>query len=335
MKLLAGRTLARAIRRMLQDEGQLRCAVAFWGPAAAAQAAARSAKVVLDVSMGCTSRNALLALGVPRNRNVKVLDGLHAKLYISHDRAIVTSANASRNALGSDLIPPLLEEAGVLIERRNEPTAYAAAKRLFQRYWNAATVAGSADLRRAAKATPLSAARDHQPPQSIPPSVLDELLAEPTKFAQCLFIFGDERLTRPEAIRATEAYERSIEQDEDATPRRLICATYDHREDLLLQEASYVIMYWFGRDAGILAYHDIVRVPTGDGLIAFFGRKHWSTVRSRLKLFGIVTVTGYWQADRDRAEMIACRDGRTPGGRFVILRHDELHEALEWSLIGA
>ena len=285
--------------------------------------------------MGCTSRNALLALGVPNNRNVKVLDGLHAKLYIAHDRAIVTSANASRNALGSDFIPPLLEEAGVLIERGDEPAAYAEATRLFQRYWNAATVAGSADLRRAVKATPLAAARDHQPTESITPSVLNGLLAEPAKFARTLFIFGDERLTRHDASRAKEAYERGIEEDDHATPRRLICATYDHREDLLLQEASYVLMYWFGPSAGILAYHDIVRVPTGDGLIAFFGRKHWSTVRSRLGLLGIVTMTGYWQADRVRAETIACRDGGGPGERFVILRHDELHEALEWNLIGA
>ena len=118
-----------------------RCAVAFWGPAAAAQAAARSARVVLDVSMGCTSRNALLALGVPHSRNVKVLDGLHAKLYIADDCAILTSANASGNALGSDLLPPVLKEAGVLIERGNEPEAYAAATRLFQRYWDAGAVA--------------------------------------------------------------------------------------------------------------------------------------------------------------------------------------------------
>ena len=173
------------------------------------------------------------------------------------------------------------------------------------------------------------AARDHQHTRSTAPSVLDELLAAPARFARTLFIFGDQRLTKVEASRAKEAYERSIEEGDDATPRQLICAIYGHGEDLLLQEAPYVIMYWFGCHEGILAYHDIVRVPAKAGLIAFFGRKHWSTVRSRLGLSGLVTMTGYWQADRARAEMIACRDHGKLGKRFVVLRHDELHELLE------
>jgi hypothetical protein len=277
----------------------------------------------------------LLALGVPHNRNVRVLDGLHAKLYIAKDLAIVTSANASRNALGSNLLPPVLEEAGVLIARHDEPEAFAAAKRLFQRYWNAATTGHSSDLRRAVKAASFAAARDNQPAHPAVPSVLDELFAEPERFARTLFIFGDERLTPEEASRAKEAYERSIDEGEHTTPRQLICATYDRGEDLLLLEASYVVMYWFGRRAGVLAYHDIVRVAAGAGLIGFFGRKHWSTVRSRLGLPSIVTLAHYWEADRDRAELIAGRDGGESGGRFVILRHDELYEILEGEFVGA
>lgn len=113
------------------------------GPDIAAQAAARSARVVLDISMGCTSRNALIKLGVPDNPNVRVLDRLHAKIYVAEDCAI--------------------EEAGVWIGRREDPAAYNAAKSLCARYWKSAKVAGRADLERAAKAPTFLPARDRAP----------------------------------------------------------------------------------------------------------------------------------------------------------------------------
>lgn len=83
MNVLSGEKLAKAIRQIFLSRGELNCAVAFWGPNAGAQAAKRSARWFSTFSMGGTSRNALKALGVPSNRNIRVLDRLHAKIHIS------------------------------------------------------------------------------------------------------------------------------------------------------------------------------------------------------------------------------------------------------------
>lgn len=105
-ELLTGKKLAKAIRGILKEESGGRFAVAFWGPAAGRLAAVSKAKVVLDISMGGTSRNALEALGAPSNRAIRVLDRLHAKLYIGANKAVVASSNASKNALGDHASPP-------------------------------------------------------------------------------------------------------------------------------------------------------------------------------------------------------------------------------------
>lgn len=326
MKVLAGKKLAKAIRQIFLDRGELNCAVAFWGPNAGAQAAKRSAKVVLDVSMGGTSRNALKALGVPGNRNIRVLDRLHAKIYISPDYAIVASSNASANALGYGRSPPVLEEAGVLIRRDEDAAAYRGARRIFRRYWRAATVAGPADLQRAARAPMFMPARDRAPSTTSAGSVLDELLAQPERFTQTVFVFADAKLEPKERRLAHDAYEAEI--GGEGIRRNLICAIQDSDEASALEGGTYVIMYWFGPSAGILAYHDVIRVRAGD-LLAFYGRQHWSTVRNRIGLLGILTLRGFWGADRSRAAALAARDGSPRGQRFVVMRSDELYEALE------
>ncbi|MDE2116075.1 MAG: phospholipase D family protein, partial [Hyphomicrobiales bacterium] len=97
---LAETFLSEKIRDLLSG-GNIRCAVAFWGEGANKLLLERSgkfstdARIVCDVSMGSTSPNELEALRAPNNPNLRYLNGLHAKVYISDKGSVVTSANMS------------------------------------------------------------------------------------------------------------------------------------------------------------------------------------------------------------------------------------------------
>jgi hypothetical protein len=309
--------------------------VAFWGPALAKIAHARRANIVLDIAMGGTSRNALRELNIPQdandpeNRKIMVLDGLHAKLYVSDSRAIVGSANASRNALGDGSDAPALLEAGVLIDRGEDSQAYDAAARLFGQYCKKAHVATHEDFERAVKVSTIVGARDGAPASANGFSVLNELLLDPVRFAGAIFIFGDAEIEAEDKTAADQAYGADFEDDKGAARRQLICATDDRELDRVLQEAAYMLMYWFGAKRGLRGYFDIVRIPFGNGMIAFYGRRQWSTVRSRLGISGSVTVAGYWENDAARAEAIAVADSDIAGDRFAIVPADTLCEMLE------
>jgi len=160
-------------------------------------------------------------------------------------------------------------------------------------------------------------------------SVLSICLADPQRFAKTVFIFGDARLTAKDTRAAKEAYQEDQTEEEAAERRRLICVTHDRSEARRLEESAYVLMYWFGADAGLQAYHDVVAVKVGKKKVAFFGRRHWSTVRHRLDLPSGIVLAGYWAADQRRADRIADSDGDERPERFVILRHDEVHDLLE------
>lgn len=59
--------------------------------------------------MGGTNPSELEALGAPKNKNLRHLPGLHAKVYLSHDGLITGSANASNNGIGFIEVARLLE----------------------------------------------------------------------------------------------------------------------------------------------------------------------------------------------------------------------------------
>jgi hypothetical protein len=330
VKLLSGQALATAIRELFNSKGALRCAVAFWGPEMAALAARRSAKVVLDVAMKGTSQNAMKALGVPNKTNVRVLDYLHSKLYIGEDHAILASANASHNAIGSGINPPLLREAGILIDRIEKPGLYRELEQLFGQYWDESRVATQDDLERAVKTSRILAARDQVTGNNDFSSVLDAVLANPDGFERTAFVFADVQLREPDKASATAAYDETLAMLDGAhNHRQLICTNCDGDEDRVLSEVSYIIMYWFGPGSGIYAYHDIVRVKTSDGSIAFFGNRQWSTVRRQIGLAERLRIIDFWQADRERAQALANLEGGSPGERFVVRRHDDLFSKLE------
>lgn len=333
MRILHGRQLAEEIRAMLEVEGT-RCAVAFWGPEMALNARESGARVILDISMNCTSRRALKALGVRKRlpksvaSRISVLDGLHAKIFLGEDHAIVGSANASGNALGHAGGSPSLREAGVRIDRSTEPEAFEEVEAVWRSYLAAARPVRGDDLDRAARLPVSVAARDHVPfPSDRPGSVLDDLLKRPDAFAGTVFVFADHPAKKREIREAEDAYEAEHGTAPRTDGRQHVCTINDPECDSRLRRAALHLCWWFGEDPGLYAYHDLTRVEHGAS-ISYFGRMRWPTVR---KAFGmpIVTRERAWRADEGEAKRLLREDGRRKGKRFVLMAHDELYEALQ------
>lgn len=104
-EFLVGDELSAKIREVVQGEN-VRCAVAFWGRGAVEELFGANFRkledvhIVCDLSMGGTNPETLRALGAPKNPNLRVRNGLHAKVFLSSKGAIVGSANASNNGIG-------------------------------------------------------------------------------------------------------------------------------------------------------------------------------------------------------------------------------------------
>jgi hypothetical protein len=103
--------------RLVCAEGDVDAAVAFWGHKVREHLfpnwEERRIRIVCDISMGGNSQKSLKALGAPNNENLRVLDRLHAKVFWSPVGAVVCSANASANGIGSLGEPAGNLEAGV------------------------------------------------------------------------------------------------------------------------------------------------------------------------------------------------------------------------------
>jgi len=120
-RFMTGADLADVIKEVLAGK-DVRCAVAYWGVGAESlldQAAGAQPCIICDVTRGGTSPNTLRALGAPENDLVRHIPRLHAKVYISDRGAIIGSANASRNGVGLDG-PPILMEAGIRLAPGSE-----------------------------------------------------------------------------------------------------------------------------------------------------------------------------------------------------------------------
>ena len=104
-EFLKGDDLSKKIRKVVKGK-DARCAVAFWGLDAVKELFGQKrleredVHVVCDLGMGGTNPKTLRALGAPDNPNIRYLDGLHAKVFLSESGAVVGSANASNNGIG-------------------------------------------------------------------------------------------------------------------------------------------------------------------------------------------------------------------------------------------
>ena len=104
MRFLTGPAIQKQVKKVTGRTGDLMVAVAYWGDGAAERTGLshrknpRQVRIVCDLLSGACSPDeieSMIRLGV----RVKTLDRLHAKVWISGDRVILGSANASRNGL--------------------------------------------------------------------------------------------------------------------------------------------------------------------------------------------------------------------------------------------
>ncbi len=120
---LAGRDIRPQVVKGMQGSARKHLAVAFVGRGAFKNVLCGSTDVrlVCDLSMGATDPDEieLLLREVGHNR-IKQFSGLHGKVYLFDEYAIVGSANASLNALGSDSTNPRLMEAAHRVSERDQ-----------------------------------------------------------------------------------------------------------------------------------------------------------------------------------------------------------------------
>jgi hypothetical protein len=336
MEILHGRDLADAILSLIAKPGRLRCAVAFWGPSLAKLAFDRKAEVVLDISMGGTSRNALKAFGLRKKKlpnaksRVTVLDKLHAKMFIGEQVAIIGSANASRNALGADGRVPALLEAGVLIDRDDDPLAYARLEQIFDEYRGLSRPIVPEDLDRAVRAPTNPAARDHSTSnKSNTLSIFSSLLAQPENFKDISYIFADDQIEKPELQKANKAYVEKFAELPKESGRYHICTTEKNDDvDEVLRDKRNIVTFWFSTYAGLYAYYDVVRIEHGKRNVSYFGRQSWTKVRLDLGITAL-SKDDAWRKDMRSAESIAGSSKQRISERFVAMTSDELFEWLE------
>ncbi|MBY0339441.1 MAG: phospholipase D family protein [Acetobacteraceae bacterium] len=116
VEFLQGPALSKAIHAMIaSDAGHLDCAVAYWGgglPPFAAPKNGHKVRVICNLSSGGTNPDVIRRLLKTDRVEVRQLDTLHAKVFVSPDAAIVGSANASVNAIGRVGDSEKLIEAG-------------------------------------------------------------------------------------------------------------------------------------------------------------------------------------------------------------------------------
>lgn len=329
--ILWGKELAKKIKAMFVEERPIRCAVAFWGPEVADMARKNDAEVILDISMGGTAKNALLAMGVPDNRKIRVLDNLHSKIYLGANGAVVGSANASRNALGALNGKPRLEEAAVWIPKSTEPQAYREVEKLFAKYSKRSKQAKQSDLDRAPFFSRNRGARDQNTNDlDHVASIFALLKTEPDRFENIAFIFGDQKADVEDIKESRSAYDMEFPSEKGDSRRSLICTYCDADENLVLEECAYVIMYWFGRGLDIYAYHDIVRVQVEKDVVAFFGKRNWPNIRKKLGMISPDNKAEYWKNDSSIAhKLLTQKCGNELGERFWIMSYGELYATLE------
>jgi hypothetical protein len=335
VQLFSGQELSNKIKSMFGQSSPLRCAVAFWGPEYARLAKINGAKVILDISMHGTSKGSLRNLnapekkGDPENPNVLVLNKLHSKIFIGEDGAIIGSANSSINALGLGKISQNLFEAGVWIDRRLDCEAYKAAENLFLEYEKKAHIAGIKDFNNAVEYSFNEAARDHTGSSGdIQESILSELLSAPKKFSNVVFVFSDWEATDDEIIEADQSYKEEHNEKPEKNDQTMICTNLDAQQFAAFEEAAYIIMFWFGKDAELQVYD---KKRTVEEQKAIYGRDNWKAVRKRLRLNTVSDDKKIWENDKSRAKtFMRQKCGNSgKGKRFVVLTAEQCCAELE------
>ncbi|EGF91085.1 hypothetical protein ABI_24980 [Asticcacaulis biprosthecium C19] len=153
-KFLAGAELSAEISKLLAESGGCH-AVAFWGNGAELRLPNKGQgdfRVICNLTSNGTNPYTIEKLKL---ENVRHSPGLHAKVYIGDQTAIIGSANVSTNGLGSENVAETWLEAGVVVKKTAAIDAW------FETLWDDALEISDADLSRA------KVLWDRRPPQPV------------------------------------------------------------------------------------------------------------------------------------------------------------------------
>lgn len=112
----------RRVRELISTSEHIDLGVAFLGDEAVRiLQRAKSSRVICNLSSGGTNPNAVKRIREFNNIDIRSNDLLHAKVYLTRNEAIITSANLSANGLGleEDEIATW-QEAGMLVRDKEE-----------------------------------------------------------------------------------------------------------------------------------------------------------------------------------------------------------------------
>ncbi len=275
-ELLHGQALSDRIR-LICAEGNVDCAVAFLSDAVRDSLFPKwenqTVRIVCDISMSCNSRSTLKAYGAPKNDNLRVRDGLHAKIYISTAGAIVASANASLNGVGLPGRPAGNMEAGVFFAPNT--AGFCEAGRLFEELWRSPVI-DKVQLARAPKITSdpgkrISAAGQRDP------SLLQRVRSYPDHFASVLFMAEHERIDPKDEERERVRYDAAEQAGQFEPKRRSLVLNAEH--DTFPPIPGNVIMFWHngrGTRFEVIAYSNIVAVRSRK-YTTLWGVKRWDS----------------------------------------------------------
>ena len=185
-RFLAGSQIQQAVLEVMRGRDR-RCAVAFWSKNWVNGAGIDWAdtRIVLDVSMGMTSPEAIETLG-KHKATVKHAPNFHGKMYLSDRGAVIGSANASRSGVGLLNENASLQEIAVfLLPDSNE---YRAAAAYFSTLFEGALSANDALEKAKVLYRPHRLAMGGASGFDVG-SVLDRVCADPGSFGDIGFVF--------------------------------------------------------------------------------------------------------------------------------------------------
>lgn len=214
---LTSKELQRELRKMLKQSSEAKLAVAYWGDGARKildiNPRKKGIKIICDLEQGRSSPDEIAPFGT----NARRLANLHAKVYWTPSRAIVSSANASSNGLGTENAASSgLVEAGVVVEDKQ---ALIDIRKWFDDLWSESKtitkfdldVAAAARLARgmASRNGRSGTSRKRRSARALP-SLIDHLAQAPKSNARkhILLAFYWDKLSR-EANKAFSSFKKS------------------------------------------------------------------------------------------------------------------------------
>jgi hypothetical protein len=201
-KFISAKILTGEIRNLFSTgtgEQDICCAVAFWGQKATElihNCHAATIKIICNLDSGATNPYFVERFYQHKRVNIRNLPKLHAKVYIGADGAIVCSANASANGLGSsDKEIDGWIEAGVILKDENSLTLI---QKWFDELWKESKKIEPSDIENAKELW------DNWPPHTV--SFLDFPENELSDIRLCMLPNLPKFVTHEEAIKKSRGY---------------------------------------------------------------------------------------------------------------------------------